>query len=185
MSAGTDYSWMDTLGIWSDSGGGNWGMIIVTSLIVSILVGVVVGLIPLICGIAKKKVGLGSIGIFASIGGSVIVGLFAPCLVGGIPVSALFAPCLVGAVPVSALFTVLVFVTKERGSGYGAYPQQLGGPLFCAGCGAPMELGQIYCGRCGAAQGQAAQPAGSLCPACGSANGPDAVFCGKCGAKLR
>lgn len=83
---------------------------LIASLIGAAVVGFVFGLVPLICGLIKKRVGL-------AIGG------FAACLVGG------FILGLILALPMCVLFTVLIFVTKPKNAGmpgapYGQYPGQ-------------------------------------------------------------
>ncbi len=79
----------------------------IASIIGALVVGFVFGLVPLICGLVKKRVGL-------AIGG------FAACLVGG------FILGLILALPMCALFTVLIFVTKPKNAAapYGQYPGQ-------------------------------------------------------------
>lgn len=79
----------------------------IASIIGALAVGFVFGLVPLICGLVKKRVGL-------AIGG------FAACLVGG------FILGLILALPMCALFTVLIFVTKPKNTAqpYAQYPGQ-------------------------------------------------------------
>ena len=72
---------------------------LIAALIGSLIVGGFLGLVPLICGLVKKRIGL-------AIGG-LLLGLIL-------------------AVPMCVLFTVLIFVTKSKTAGmpYGQYPGQ-------------------------------------------------------------
>lgn len=81
---------------------------LVASIIGALAVGFAFGLVPLICGLVKKRVGL-------AIGG------FAACLVGG------FILGLILALPMCVLFTVLIFVTKPKNAvqPYAPYPGQM------------------------------------------------------------
>ncbi len=81
---------------------------LIAALIGSLVVGGLLGLVPLICGLVKKKVGLALGGFFACLGGGLILGLIL-------------------AVPLCVLFTVLIFVTKPKtmGAPYGQYPGQM------------------------------------------------------------
>lgn len=78
---------------------------LIAALIGSLVVGGLLGLVPLICGLVKKRVGLALGGFFACLGGGLILGLIL-------------------AVPLCVLFTVLIFVTKPKtmGAPYGQYP---------------------------------------------------------------
>ena len=75
---------------------------LIAALIGSLIVGGFLGLVPLICGLVKKRIGL-AIGL----GGGLLLGLIL-------------------AVPMCVLFTVLIFVTKSKTAGmpYGQYPGQ-------------------------------------------------------------
>lgn len=81
---------------------------LIAALIGSLVVGGLLGLVPLICGLVKKRVGLALGGFFACLGGGLILGLIL-------------------AVPLCVLFTVLIFVTKPKtmGAPYGQYPGQM------------------------------------------------------------
>ena len=71
------------------------------------IVGGFLGLVPLICGLVKKRIGLAIGGFFACLGGGLLLGLIL-------------------AVPMCVLFMVLIFVTKSKTAGmpYGQYPGQ-------------------------------------------------------------
>lgn len=62
---------------------------LIAALIGSLVVGGLLGLVPLICGLVKKRVGLALGGFFACLGGGLILGLIL-------------------AVPLCVLFTVLI-----------------------------------------------------------------------------
>ena len=80
---------------------------LIAALIGSLIVGGFLGLVPLICGLVKKRIGLAICGFFACLGGGLLLGLIL-------------------AVPMCVLFTVLIFVTKSKTAGmpYGQYPGQ-------------------------------------------------------------
>ena len=88
---------------------------LIAALIGSLIVGGFLGLVPLICGLVKKRIGLAIGGFFACLGGGLLLGLIL-------------------AVPMCVLFTVLIFVTKSKTAGmpYGQYPGQAPyqGPIF-------------------------------------------------------
>src|SRR5438477_224762 len=52
-----------------------------------------------------------------------------------------------------------------------------GKPVTCTSCGAENDVGQKFCGDCGARLTAA-------CPACGASNPPGRRFCGECGTSL-
>ena len=57
---------------------------LIAALIGSLVVGGLLGLVPLICGLVKKRVGLALGGFFACLGGGLILGLIlAPSLISG------------------------------------------------------------------------------------------------------
>ena len=71
---------------------------LIAALIGSLIVGGFLGLVPLICGLVKKRIGLAIGGFFACLGGGLLLGLIL-------------------AVPMCVLFTVLIFVTKSKTAG--------------------------------------------------------------------
>ncbi|MDD3192770.1 MAG: hypothetical protein PHE47_02800 [Oscillospiraceae bacterium] len=79
------------------------------ALVVGVVLGGLLGLVPLICGLVKKRTGLAISGFFACMVGGIVLGIFL-------------------AVPMCILFTVLIFVTKPQGGTFGApygpYPGQ-------------------------------------------------------------
>lgn len=67
----------------------------VMALVVGFFIGIGAGLIPLICGIVKKRIGLALGGFFGSLVGGAVLGVYL-------------------AVPVCCLFTILIFMLPQR-----------------------------------------------------------------------
>ncbi len=54
----------------------------------------------------------------------------------------------------------------------------------CTSCGSVNNVGQQFCGACGAKLGGEVQQERIACPSCGSENDAGKQFCGACGTKL-
>ena len=67
---------------------------------------------------------------------------------------------------------VLEYTCKE------CYEGQVIELAACRQCGAALEAGDAFCGKCG-------NPRQSMCASCGAAVADDDRFCGKCGAKVK
>ena len=112
----------------------------------ALVMGVVIGLVPLICGIVKRRIGLGLGGFAACIVGSLILGVFL-------------------SIPMCILFTILIFVLKRNTPAQSSpsapqpgtsasYAPRNDSVRKCAKCGAILSPGQAFCPQCGAAAEQ-------------------------------
>ncbi|MCK4331872.1 MAG: zinc ribbon domain-containing protein, partial [Dehalococcoidia bacterium] len=54
----------------------------------------------------------------------------------------------------------------------------------CTSCGSVNNVGQQFCGACGAKLAGEAPQQGIACPGCGLENPTGQQFCGACGTKL-